>query len=337
MICKWFWDCTDFILAPISIPVVSANAKWAQNGITVAGGNGQGDQANQLANPWDIHVDDDQTIYVADTSNHRIMEYKKGATAGRVVAGGKGSGNRNDQLNYPVNVIVDKEADSLIICDFNNRRLVRWPRREGAIGKTIVSDIVCCDVTMDSNEHLYISDHQQHEVRQWNVGETIGTLVAGGGEGGSGVNQLNQPYHIFVDQDHSVYVSDYGNHRVMKWVKGANEGIVVAGDQTSGDRLTQLSGPREIIVDQQGTLYVVDQSNHRVMRWVKGATEGIVVVGGNQSGEAANQFNTPVGLAFDRQNNLYVVDYMNHRVQKFLIMRFSITTFIVDNHRALNV
>jgi sugar lactone lactonase YvrE len=309
----------NLILAPISIPIINANAKWVQNGITVAGGNGQGSEANQLYSPWGVYVDEDQTIYVADTSNHRIVEWKRGATSGQVVAGGKGAGNRNDQLNYPINVVVDKETDSLIICDYNNQRVVRWPRRKGAIGETIISNIVCCDVTMDNNEHLYISDYQQHEVRRWKIGETHGTLVAGGNGAGNRLNQLNQPYHIFIDQDHSVYVSDYGNHRIMKWMKGEKEGIIVAGGQNSGDRLTQLSGPRGIIVDQQGTLYVADQNNHRVTRWLKGATESTIVVGGNKPGGQANQFNSPLTLSFDRQNNLYVTDYINHRVQKFKI------------------
>ncbi len=38
----------------------------------VAGGNGQGDGLNKLSNPWDVYTDDD-TIYVADCSNHRIV------------------------------------------------------------------------------------------------------------------------------------------------------------------------------------------------------------------------------------------------------------------------
>lgn len=36
-----------------------------------------------------------------------------------------GQGNRTDQLNGPVDVLVDKKTDSLIICDRDNRRVVR--------------------------------------------------------------------------------------------------------------------------------------------------------------------------------------------------------------------
>ncbi|CAF5173552.1 unnamed protein product, partial [Rotaria sp. Silwood1] len=120
---------------------IHPNAKWAQNGITVAGGNGEGSEPNQLYYPRGLYVDDDQTIYVADWGNHRIVEWKSGATNGKVVAGGNRDGNRTNQLNSPYDVIIDKESDSLIIGDYWNNRVVRWPRRSGTRGETIISNI----------------------------------------------------------------------------------------------------------------------------------------------------------------------------------------------------
>ncbi|CAF2158820.1 unnamed protein product [Rotaria magnacalcarata] len=87
------------------------NSLWQQNGITVAGGNGQGNGINQFSNPYGLYVDDDQTVYVADQSDHRIMEWKSGATNGRVVAGGNGQGNETHQLFTPLDVIVDKDRE----------------------------------------------------------------------------------------------------------------------------------------------------------------------------------------------------------------------------------
>ena len=52
-------------------------------------------------------------------SNHRIVEWKWGATSGQVVAGGNGEGSGNHQLSNPQDVIIDKERDSLIICDMS--------------------------------------------------------------------------------------------------------------------------------------------------------------------------------------------------------------------------
>ncbi|CAF5060485.1 unnamed protein product, partial [Rotaria sp. Silwood1] len=221
---------------PLRAPAIDIdpNAKWAQNGLTVAGGNGQGTGINQLSGPWGLYVDDDQSVYVADRGNHRIVEWKYGATTGQVVAGGNGHGSGAHQLNDPVDVIVDKERDSLIISDYVNRRVVRWPRRNGTSGETIISNIACVGLTMDENGSLYVNDEGRAEVRRYRRGESQGTVVVGGNGEGNRLDQLPGPQYVFVDRDHSVYVSDLGNQRVMKWMEGAKQGVVVAGGHEAG-------------------------------------------------------------------------------------------------------
>jgi sugar lactone lactonase YvrE len=247
------------------------------------------------------------------------VEWKSGATSGQVVAGGNEEGNGAHQLTHPTDVIVDKERDSLIICDSLNHRVVRWPRRNGTSGETIILNIGCQGLTMDVNGSLYVTDFGKHEVRRYRRGESQGTVVAGGKGNGNRLDQLFLPTYVFVDRDHSVYVSDYGNHRVMKWMEGAKEGIVVAGVQGEGNGLTQLSYPNGVVVDHLGTVYVADWANGRIMRWVKEATQGSVIVGENGGGRQSNQLYNPIGLSFDRHGNLYVVEQVNHRVQKFTI------------------
>jgi sugar lactone lactonase YvrE len=298
---------------------IHPNAKWQQNGLTVAGGNGKGNKINQLSDPLGLYVDDNQTVYVADLSNHRIVEWKSGATSGQVVAGGNGGGSGANQLSIPRDVIVDNERDSVMICDYLNKRVVRWPRRNGTRGETIILNISCVSLTMDDNGSLYVTDDGKHEVRRYRRGESQGTVVAGGNGSGTRLDQLSSPKYVFVDRDHSVYVSDSGNNRVMKWLEGAKQGIVVAGGQGQGNGLTQLSVPNGVVVDQSGTVYVAEEGNARIMRWVKGATQGSVIVGGNGGGGLSNQLNAPVGVSFDQHGNLYVVDYGNNRVEKFNI------------------
>ncbi|CAF3228579.1 unnamed protein product [Rotaria socialis] len=297
--------------------VIHPNARWKQNGLTVAGGNGEGNGINQLSNPWGLYVDDDQTVYIADQSNHRIVEWKSGATSDQVVAGGNGQGSGAHQLSNPYDVIVDKERDSLIISDYSNRRVVLWPRRNGTSGETIISDINCVGLTMDDNGSLYVVDYRNNEVRRYRRGESQGTVVVGGNGDGNRIDQLNSPHYVFVDRDHSVYISESWNNRVTKWMEGAEEGIVVAGGEGKVNGLTQLSHPRGVVVDQLGTVYVADCGDARIMRWPKGATQGSVIVGGNDRGGQSNQLNGPFGLSFDRHGNLYVVDNGNRRVQKF--------------------
>ncbi|CAF4594873.1 unnamed protein product [Rotaria sp. Silwood2] len=257
-------------------------------------------------------------MFIADQVNQRIVQWKSVAMSSEVVAGNKGKGDRLDQLNTPTDMIVDKEGNSLIICDWGNKRVMRWSLRiDTTNGEILISNIRCFGLTMDDQRFLYVSDQEKHEVRRYKIGETTGTVVAGGNGKGDRLNQLNWPRYIFADQDYSVYVSDCWNHRVIKWTKGAKEGIVVAGGRGEGNALNQLSLPNGLFVDSSGSVYVADGGNNRVTCWRKGATQGELVVGGNGEGSRPNQFNYPGALSFDSHGNLFVVDNSNHRVQSF--------------------
>ena len=295
------------------------NATWSQSGTTVAGGNGRGSAINQLCYPRGLNIDDDnQSIVIADTFNHRIVEWKMGAMNGTVIAGGQGGGSRLDQLSYPTSVLIDKENKSLLIADQANQRVLRWSRRQGTTqGEVIVDNIHCWDLAMDHQRYLYVSDTMNHDVRRYAIGDKNGTVVAGGNGKGNQLNQFDTPTNLFIDDQEAVYVSDHSNHRVMKWNKGASQGIVVAGGQGPGNATTQFHYPLGIFVDTSGTLYVADSDNHRVMRLPKGAAQGTVIAGGNGKGNGTNQFNRPEDLSFDHQGKLYVADWGNDRVQRF--------------------
>ncbi|CAM4939701.1 unnamed protein product [Rotaria socialis] len=306
----------------VATPNISANTEWEQNGVTIAGDIGGGNNTNQLYYPYGICVDDDgQTVAIADYVNHRIVQWKKSDTKnGQVIAGGKGQGNQLDQLNSPTDVLIDKKMNSIIICDRWNRRVVRWSRRSGTQqGEILIDNIDCYGLAMDEQRYLYISDYERHEVRRYSPEDNNGALVAGGNDKDDGLNQLKFPTYLFVDRQQNVYVSDNKNHRVMKWNKDVKEGIVVAGGQGAGRALTQLGNPNGLFVDKLGSLYAVDSGNNRVMRWLQGAKQGTVVVGGNGQGAAANQFFYPNGLSFDQNGTLYVVDLGNNRIQRFSI------------------
>ncbi|CAF0884335.1 unnamed protein product [Adineta steineri] len=296
---------------------VSKFNKWKQNAITVVGGNGWGQQLNQLDYPSGIFIDKKKNIFIVDNRNHRIVEWKYNAKEGQIIAGGNGKGDRMDQLNYPTDVIVDRQNHSIIIADYGNRRVIQWLNQNQQI---LIENIDCYGLAMDKHGFLYVSDLEINKVRvrRWKMGEYNEGVIVTGGNGQT--NQLTTPGFIFVDEDQSVYVSDSYNSRVMKWKKDAEEGTIVAGGNDYGGNLNQLSYPQGVIVDDLGQIYVADYWNHRVMRWCEGKKEGEIVVGGNGEGSQSNQFNGPRDLSFDDEGNLYVVDYYNNRIQKFEII-----------------
>ncbi|CAF4162283.1 unnamed protein product, partial [Adineta steineri] len=251
--------------------------KFQQFAITVAGGNGQGHELNQLYWPRGIFVDNDKSIYIADSFNHRIVKWELNINTGQIFADGNGKENQNNQLKDPTNI----------------------------------------GLAIDRNGFIYVSDWENHEVRRWKQGDKKGELVAGGNGEGNRLNQLNFPTNIFIDKEYSLYISDSRNNRVVKWKKDAKEGIIVACGNGEGNSLKQLDSPRGVFVDHLGQIYVTDYGNHRVMRWCDGDEEGETVVGGNGDGNQSDQLSFPTGLSFDNEENLYVVDQENHRIQKY--------------------
>ncbi|CAF1155524.1 unnamed protein product [Adineta steineri] len=291
--------------------------KFQQSAITVAGGNERGQELNQLNNPYGTFIDNDKSIYIADSNNHRIVKWKLNSNTGQIIAGGNAQGYENNQLSYPTDIIFDKNNNSFIICDSENKRVIRYFGNNPTSQQIIISNINCSRITIDKNGFIYVCDSQNNEVRRWKQGDKKGELVAGGNGQGNHLNQLNFPAFMFIDEDYSLYISDRDNHRVMKWKKNAKEGIIIAGGNGQGNSLKQLSCPQGVIVDHLGQMYVADCLNHRVMRWCEGDEEGGIVAGGNGKGNESNQLDRPTGLSFDNEGNLYVVDWGNDRIQKY--------------------
>ncbi|UJR11741.1 hypothetical protein I4U23_015922 [Adineta vaga] len=94
-----------------------------KEGMLVAGGNGKGSQLNQLNSPSFIRVDKDQSVYISDQQNHRVMKWRKDVREGIVVAGGNGWGNNLNQLNGSEGLFVD-EWNQIYVADWGNHRIM---------------------------------------------------------------------------------------------------------------------------------------------------------------------------------------------------------------------
>ncbi|CAF4406889.1 unnamed protein product, partial [Adineta steineri] len=90
-------------------------------GIVVAGGQGKGNSLTQLSNPQGIVVDQSGSIYIADYTNHRIMQWPKDATEGFVIIGGNEQGEESNQLNRPMGLLLDDEGHLYVVDQWNAR------------------------------------------------------------------------------------------------------------------------------------------------------------------------------------------------------------------------
>ncbi|CAF3731011.1 unnamed protein product [Rotaria socialis] len=100
--------------------------KGAKEGIVVAGGQGYGNKTIRRSFPRGIFADTLGTLYVADSSNNRVMRWTQGdKKRGTVIVGGNGIGAGANQFNDPVGLSFDRHGN-LYVVDENNTRVQRF-------------------------------------------------------------------------------------------------------------------------------------------------------------------------------------------------------------------
>jgi sugar lactone lactonase YvrE len=149
----------NFYIADANNHRIYKKGPSAVNGIIVAGGNGQGNAANQLNYPTDVFVDKQENMYIVDRNNHRVQKWEPGATSGITVAGGNGAGNAANQLNNPYGVYVD-DNKYIYVADYGNNRIQVWV--EGATkGVTITNISTPLRLAPDKNKRLLVTNEYQ--------------------------------------------------------------------------------------------------------------------------------------------------------------------------------
>ena len=133
----------DSSFASVFRPTINPNATWRRNGTVVAGKTSSTNVFHQLNQPFGIDIDNDGTLFIADSENHRIVAWKANENQGEVIAGGKGKGNTTDQLDTPGVVLIDRINSCLIISEIGNRRISRWSlQQKEPKGEVIISNII---------------------------------------------------------------------------------------------------------------------------------------------------------------------------------------------------
>jgi sugar lactone lactonase YvrE len=287
--------------------------------------NASGVTAVSLCNPRAIEVDASGNLYVADTGNHRVLEFDSPFTtdlsADRVY--GQGGSFFTNSCNL------------------------------GASSPSASSLCTPAGVSVDSAGNLYVSDQSNNRVLSFNspLSDAVADVVLGQtGMTGSVANLvdargLSNPSRVAIDRSispHRIYVADTDNHRVLGWnnatgyATGAPADRVIGqpdassfGCNTGGVGPGTLCSPRGLAVDAVGNLYVADTNNNRVLVfdapfttdaladkvWGQGSFTTTACNGG---GIGESTLCSPWGVALDDAGaNLYVADTNNNRVLRF--------------------
>ncbi len=250
-------------------------------------------------------------LWVADTSNHRVLRFDNapqianGAAATRVL--GQVNFTTSDQavtasgMTYPDILAADSSGRLFVGSAWSNRVL----RFDNAMAKP---NYAPADGVLGQTSFI--------------------TGTAGSGPGGlDGVNSLA------LGANGRLWIGEEGNHRVLRHesahtkVNGADADSVLGAPTTTTD-LARRFRPQGIAVDPaSGKLFVSDDLRNRVLRFASvaalesGAGAEAVFGQANFSGEdaatTAQRMRNPSGLAMDGYGNLWVVDQGNRRILRF--------------------
>ncbi|CAF4459743.1 unnamed protein product, partial [Rotaria sp. Silwood2] len=314
------------------------------SGILVAGGNGAGSTSERLDNPWGIYVDVNGSMYICDTSNHRVQLWQS-AISGVTVAGTTGiSGPYAYQLNTPTGVTVDPYGN-IYVLDTVNSRVQKWhPGATYGITMIAVPMNTPYGLHADNQGNLIVADTYNYRILSfpmtcpgtttttmaptfqttvpvcstavWN--QTYSTLVGSLGAYGSTATTLYNPSSIGFDRYGYMYIADISNHRIQRYPPGSNIGTTVAGVTSAwGSSRGQLYNPYGLHVTANGTMFILDTSNYRVFKWQLGEPMGYIVAGGNGNGAAYTQIGVSYAMFVDDQYSVYVSESSNNRITQW--------------------
>lgn len=276
--------------------------------------------ANTLRRPGDVHVVDD-TVWVADTGNHRVVgfalsDFGPGAGALKLIgqssldarsANAFGPGGRS--LSGPSGIYA--RGETLYVADRENHRVLRFSTAEidGAGGASPRAVLGQADL-LENGFNRSLGDRGA-------AADTVGVARAG----------------------ELVWVSDRGRHRVLGFdaegalvrVLGQSSPLRILENAGGSPSASTLAGPTGLAADG-GRLAVADTLNHRVLVWLTlpssdGAPADLVLgqarfdrnlenQGRPLGAPAANTLRSPRGVRFDG-DRLLVADSGNNRVLSF--------------------
>ena len=270
----------------------------AGNGVSSFSGDGTAATDASLNQPYDIALDVEGNLFIADSYNQRVRKVDTNgiisSVAGTGLRGFSGDGGLaiNAKLFQPYGVAVDKHGSFLIADAFNNR--IRGVGTDGIIstvagsgsfgfsgdGGAATNAAIAYPwaVALDAAGNLFISDFFNRRIRQVDTNGITSTVAGNGsysysGDGGLATNaSISSPRALGLDSSGNILIADSNYQRVRK--VGTN-GIITtlagngfqgfSGDGGAGEEAS-LSLPGGVAAGSNGDVFISDGGNNRIRK-----------------------------------------------------------------------
>lgn len=234
--------------------------------------------ATGLSGPRGAAVDSSGNLYIADTSNNRIV--KIDPTGAQTVVS-----TSPLTLNAPRGMAIDTTGN-LYVSDNGNNRVVKIPAGGGA-ASSLAAVVTPLGLAVDANGNVFAVDQEDSQI----------VKITSGGVTSSFETGLTAPVAVAVDAAGNVYLADSSLASVVKYPAGGGAGANV------GIGLTNLSG---VAVDRAGNVYVGESG--------EGALIIAINVDGGQTQLTATGLSAADYLTIDANYDLFIPDHINNQV-----------------------
>ena len=232
---------------------------WGENRVFIINKNKIGEPIgpDQMTQPADIAVDDDDYIYVS--SKHKLQKFTRSGQLKACVGNNEASGD-DLTFNDPRGITIHENR--VYVCDRNNHRIqvfnldLDFIKSIGSYGNREGEIDAPYDVKFDKAGNMYIVELGNKRVQ---VMDTNDQFIYTFGQ--SRIGNIGLPTGLHVDKDKNiVYISDFANDRIVVYTM-SGDFLTTLGSH--GQRVGQLHSPY-CTTSRRGKLYVCDSGNNRV-------------------------------------------------------------------------
>lgn len=283
-----------------------------------------GNEPGQFQAPRGIAFAEDDSIYVADSRNHRIQQISPDGTVINTF-GAFGSSEAGDAsggtFNEPWDVAIGPDG-MVYVADTWNHRIQKFsPTGEfitmwGQFGQAENAFAFWGPrgVAVDNQGLVYVTDTGNKRVVVF-TGE--GEFVAEFGGVGFMLGDMDEPVGITIAEDGRIYVADTWNQRIQVFARIDQGQYVVENSwEIAGWYGQSIDNKPYIAVNPEGHVFITDPEGFRVIEFNQ---DGEFIRFWGNPGTGPDSMGMPIGIGIDSQGFLWISDASNNRLTRYLL------------------